>query len=90
MHTYQAVILVGGASTELYPLTAGGIPKVLLPIANETLLSFSLRTLEESGIQNVILVRSLLQLDSDCRSRKPMHLPLGAQTAGVCGRARGC
>lgn len=56
MHTYQAVILVGGASTELYPLTAGGIPKVLLPIANETLLSFSLRTLEESGIQNVILV----------------------------------
>ena len=60
MHTFQAVLLVGGASSDLFPLTAAGTPKVLLPVANETLLSFSLKTLEEAAIQNVIAVRRAL------------------------------
>ena len=56
----QAVLLCGGGGSRLYPLNASGIPKVLLPVANRTLLSFPLRMLEESGVSDVLLVRAPL------------------------------
>ena len=52
----QAVILAGGGGSRLYPLNASGLPKVLLPVANRPLLTFPLRTLEEAGITDVLVV----------------------------------
>ena len=56
MHTFQAVVLIGGAGSKLHPLTASGTPKALLPVANEPLISFPLKALEESGIEDVVAV----------------------------------
>lgn len=52
----QAVILAGGGGSHLHPLNAAGQPKVLMPVANRALLSFPLRTLEEAGISDVLVV----------------------------------
>ena len=52
-----AVLLAGGGGSRLYPLNAGGTPKVLLPVANRPLLTFPLRMLEESGVADVLVVR---------------------------------
>ncbi|PSC68176.1 translation initiation factor eIF-2B subunit gamma [Micractinium conductrix] len=51
-----AVLLAGGGGSRLYPLNAGGTPKVLLPVANRPLLTFPLRMLEESGVADVLVV----------------------------------
>lgn len=56
MHTFQAVLLIGGTSPNLHPLTATGTPKALLPVANEPLVSFPLKALEDSGVEDVIAV----------------------------------
>lgn len=55
---YQAVILAGGEEKNLFPLTSGGMIKALLPIANQPLLSYPLRTLEQAGLKSVIVVRA--------------------------------
>jgi CTP:molybdopterin cytidylyltransferase MocA len=52
-----AVLLAGSAGSKMYPLNASGTPKVLLPVANRPLLTFPLRMLEESGIEEVLVVR---------------------------------
>lgn len=53
---FQAVILAGGGGSHLYPLNTAGLPKVLMPVANRPLLTFPLRTLEEAGITDVLVV----------------------------------
>jgi len=53
---HQAIILAGGGGSKMHPLNNGGIPKVLLPIANKVLLTFPLRTLEDAGINEVFVV----------------------------------
>lgn len=53
---YQAIILAGGGGSKMHPLNNGGIPKVLLPVANKVLLTFPLRTLEDAGINEVFVV----------------------------------
>ncbi|KAG7666567.1 hypothetical protein Ndes2526B_g04967 [Nannochloris sp. 'desiccata'] len=52
----QAVILAGAGGKHLFPLNSAGMPKVLLPVANRPLLTFPLRTLEEAGIIDVLVV----------------------------------
>jgi len=53
---HQAIILAGGGGSKMHPLNNGGIPKVLLPVANKVLLTFPLRTLEDAGINEVFVV----------------------------------
>jgi len=50
----KAIILVGGFSTQLRPLTLT-LPLPLLEFCNETLLSHQLRALKEAGISEVIV-----------------------------------
>lgn len=51
-----AIILAGGSGSRLHPLNDGGLPKVLMPVANRPLLTFPLRTLEEGGVSDVLVV----------------------------------
>jgi translation initiation factor eIF-2B subunit gamma len=69
----QAVILAGGGGSRLWPLTASGVPKVLLPVANRPLLSFPLRMLEEGGITDVLVVCEGEAAASAVRSWLPHH-----------------
>ncbi|XSG74241.1 sugar phosphate nucleotidyltransferase [Herpetosiphon llansteffanensis] len=50
----RAVILVGGLGTRLRPLT-NQLPKPLVPIAGEALMSRTLRRLQRQGVRHVIL-----------------------------------
>jgi len=56
LQPFQAVILAGAGGKHLFPLNSAGLPKVLLPVANRPLLTFPLRTLEEAGITDVLVV----------------------------------
>lgn len=52
----QAVLLAGGAGASLFPLNHTGTPLALLPVANQPLITYALRTLEQAGIVDVLLV----------------------------------
>ncbi len=54
MRVKQAVVMVGGKGTRLLPLTESR-PKILLPVADRPCLWYLLRSLAESGIEEVIL-----------------------------------
>jgi translation initiation factor eIF-2B subunit gamma len=56
-YDFQAVILAGGIVDDLQPLTQD-TPKALLPIANRPMITYQLKTLEQSGITDVIIVTS--------------------------------
>lgn len=60
MIPHQVVLLVDGASNDLYPLTDDGMPLPLLPICNRALLTYPLKMLERSGVRSVLLVRLAL------------------------------
>ena len=55
---FQAIILAGGGDDHLFPLHAAGdtLPKILLPIANRPMITFPLRSLEEAGVTDVLIV----------------------------------
>eukprot|EP00965_Chrysotila_dentata_P103459 3414619-Pleurochrysis_carterae.AAC.2 len=50
----KAVVLVGGLSTQLRPLTLT-VPLPLLQFCNQTLLSHQLQALKDAGISEVII-----------------------------------
>lgn len=57
MLTFQAVILAGGASTSLFPLTSpNGTPKALLSVGNQPMISYPLKLLEKAGVKEVIIL----------------------------------
>eukprot|EP00884_Botryococcus_braunii_P012713 jgi/Botrbrau1/21442/Bobra.0216s0050.1 len=58
MRISQAILLCGGAGSKLYPLNSTGVPKVLLPVANQPLLLYPLRVLEEAGVKDVLVIVS--------------------------------
>ena len=53
----QAVIMVGGSGIRLRPFTYV-IPKPLLPLGNETLLENMIRSLKDSGFDEIFLMTS--------------------------------
>ncbi len=55
----QAVLLAGGAGANLFPLNNTGNPLALFPVANQPLITFSLWTLEQAGIVDVLLVSTM-------------------------------
>ena len=55
----QAVLLAGGAGASLFPLNNTGNPLALFPVANQPLITYSLRTLEQAGIVDVLVVSTL-------------------------------
>ena len=55
----QAVLLAGGAGASLFPLNNTGNPLALFPVANQPLITYSLRTLEQAGIVDVLLVSTM-------------------------------
>lgn len=57
MLAQQAVLLVGGLSNKLFPLTSPSTPKALLNVGNQPLISFPVKLLEEGGIKEIFLVR---------------------------------
>ena len=67
---WQAVLLAGGAGASLFPLNHTGNPLALLPVANQQLITYALRTLEQAGILDVLLVRllGLLLIDWSVRT----------------------
>ena len=52
---FQVVILAGGSSHRMMPLTQR-MPKALLPIANQTLLGIQLRLVRKAGFSEAIVV----------------------------------
>ncbi|KAJ1650862.1 Translation initiation factor eIF-2B subunit gamma [Dispira simplex] len=53
---FQAIILAGNKG-HLYPLaTEDNVPKALLPVANQPMISYTLQWLEQAEIQDVIVV----------------------------------
>ena len=52
---FQAVVLAGGEDSQLFPLTTDMV-KALLPVANQPLISYPLKTLSDAGLQSVIVV----------------------------------
>lgn len=52
----EALIIVEGDSSCMYPLTPPDEPIALLPVANQAILSYTLRNLEEIGFQQAIVV----------------------------------
>jgi len=59
---HQAVLLVGGRGTRMWPLTAK-IPKGLLPVAGVLFLDLQIRQLAAAGIDEVFLAVGRSQLD---------------------------
>ena len=57
MQLSHAVLLAGGVGTSLHPLTSAGTPKALLSVGNQPLISFPLKTLEQGGVTQTIVVR---------------------------------
>jgi NDP-sugar pyrophosphorylase family protein len=69
----QAVILAGGEGHRLRPLTRSR-PKVLLPVANRPIIDYTIESLQQNGIRDIIVVagyrkeqvvRYLNELDSN-------------------------
>lgn len=56
MQLSHAVLLAGGVSKQLHPLTSAGTPKALVPVGNQALISFPLKTLEQGGVTHTIVV----------------------------------
>lgn len=56
MQLSYAVLLAGGFGKNLHPLTSAGTPKALLPVGNQALISFPLKTLEQGGVTHTIVV----------------------------------
>jgi NDP-sugar pyrophosphorylase family protein len=56
---YQAVLLAGGAGASLFPLNHTGLPLALFPVANQPLITYPLKALEDAGIHEVLVVRLL-------------------------------
>ena len=56
----QAVLLAGGAGASLFPLNHTGNPLALFPVANQPLITYALHTLEQAGVLDVLVVRTLL------------------------------
>ncbi|XP_004363534.2 eukaryotic translation initiation factor 2B [Capsaspora owczarzaki ATCC 30864] len=55
MAEFQVVVMAAGSGSRMYPLTEG-IPKALLPVANRPLIWHSLKLLESTGFQDIIVV----------------------------------
>lgn len=51
----KAIILAGGRSTRLYPLTRY-TPKCLLTVGNQTILDYQLRAFKKYGVTEVVIV----------------------------------
>lgn len=81
MLQYDVVLLAGGSTRELYPLTSAGVPKSLLPVANNALLSYSLRQIEASGGARALFVVRLHQ--PACRP-PPISAALSCCTRFAC------
>ncbi|MCB2223882.1 MAG: NTP transferase domain-containing protein [Actinobacteria bacterium] len=54
MTVRQAVLLVGGRGTRVWPLTAS-MPKALLPVAGVPFLEYQLRLVASAGVEEVLL-----------------------------------
>jgi mannose-1-phosphate guanylyltransferase len=59
----QAVLLVGGRGTRVWPLTAH-IPKALLPVAGIPFIEYQIRLVEAAGVADVVLAVGQDHLDA--------------------------
>lgn len=74
MQLFHAVLLAGGVGKHLHPLTSAGIPKALVAVGNQALISFPLRTLEQGGVTHTTVVRNPLASCSVCSSYPRLRL----------------
>lgn len=51
----KAIILAGGQSTRLYPITHG-LPKCLLPFDDKTILDTQIDALESAGVTEIVII----------------------------------
>jgi len=63
MTVRQAVLLVGGRGTRVWPLTAQ-VPKALLPVAGMPFLEYQIRLVAEAGVEEVLLAVGQDHLDA--------------------------
>lgn len=55
LHIMKAVILAAGEGTRLKPFTES-MPKVMLPVANKPILSYTIEALKRNGIMDIVIV----------------------------------
>ncbi|CAH9070671.1 unnamed protein product [Cuscuta europaea] len=53
---FQVVVLAGGFSKNLVPLVSKDVPKALLPVANQPVLSYVLDLFEQNNLKDLIVV----------------------------------
>src|SRR3990172_13384212 len=79
---HQAVLLVGGRGTRMWPLTAE-IPKGLLPLAGLPFVEYQIRQLTAIGIEEIVLTvgRSLVEAWADFAAGSPedVHVRLAIE-----------
>jgi glucose-1-phosphate thymidylyltransferase len=54
------VVLAGGVGTRLFPITQFGISKQLLPVYNKPMVEFPLRTLQDMGVTDILIINATL------------------------------
>jgi len=52
------IVLSGGRATRLHPITQFGISKQLLPVFNKPMIEFPLRTLQDMGCTDVLIINA--------------------------------
>lgn len=58
MSKKYGIVLAGGRATRLYPITQFGISKQLLPVYNKPMIDFPLRTLQDMGVTDVLIINA--------------------------------
>lgn len=58
MNKKYAVLLAGGKATRLFPITQFGISKQLLPVFNKPMIEFPLRTLQDMGVTDILIINA--------------------------------
>lgn len=70
-----AILLAGGLATRLYPITQFGISKQLLPVYNKPMVEFPLRTLQDMGATDILIINA----DTEQQKMFKNYLGSGAQ-----------
>jgi glucose-1-phosphate thymidylyltransferase len=58
MNKKYGIVLSGGKASRLFPITQFGISKQLLPVFNKPMIEFPLRTLQDMGVSDILIINA--------------------------------